>query len=85
MAIEQVDVQTRKNVPQEVWDYVDWQMRNVDNERDLKFRHLWQFMVLGDNMEYSKVRKKINRIVTPEVQSWRNQGTPPALFTQEES
>jgi hypothetical protein len=90
MLTNAVEAHGQKNVPREVWEYVDWQIREVRDSQireggDIESLYRWDFIVFGKRMATETVREKINKAVQPLEQNFRSQGTSPAFLTRENS
>ncbi|KAH0153525.1 hypothetical protein KCU67_g9429, partial [Aureobasidium melanogenum] len=73
MFLEEFQAHGRKEVPREVWDYVDWQMWNLDVDPMGSFH--WRYNVLGKNMHNISVLEYINRSVSDQEQRLRTQAS----------
>ncbi|KAG9583502.1 hypothetical protein KCU77_g10835, partial [Aureobasidium melanogenum] len=71
--LEKLQAHGRKEVPREVWDYVDWQMWNLDVD-PMGPLH-WRYNVLGKNLHNSLVLEYINRSVSDQEQKFRMQAS----------
>lgn len=82
MFLKELEAHGQKDIPREVWDYVDWQMWNLDIARTVLENH-WQYIVLGKTVDYEIVDEMIGIVVPALEQSLRKRSTPPAFLIQD--